>query len=73
MERPAEVLPKSGSARVLMEQTPPIYPGRDQEGTLGMTGWDSALPGFNEEDRIQLNRGIHRPEIKRVEVQRWRA
>ena len=40
MERPAEVLPKSGSARVLMEQTPPIYPGRDQEGTLGMTGWE---------------------------------
>ncbi len=29
-----------------------------------MTGWDSELPGFNEEDRMQLSRGIHRPEIK---------
>ena len=27
VERPAEVLPKSGSARVLMEQTALIYPG----------------------------------------------
>ena len=51
VERPAEVLPKSGSARVLMEQTPPIYPGREQEGTLGITSWDCDFSGVDEEDR----------------------